>query len=83
MNELKNLRNKIDEIDLQIIKLLDARMVLCKHVGDFKKANNIEITHSNRENEIIERLSNSSSFTKEEISNIYQIIFNISKSKQK
>ena len=83
MSELNDLRNKIDEVDLQIVKLLDDRMLICKQVGDYKKANNVPITHSNRENEIIERLSKSSSFTEEEISEIYQIIFKISKSKQK
>tara|TARA_B100001093_G_C26624036_1_gene925955 strand:- start:534 stop:782 length:249 start_codon:yes stop_codon:yes gene_type:complete len=80
--KLNNLRQKIDNIDLEIIRLLDQRMEVCKEVGVFKKENNLQITHANRELEIISNLSKCSSFTKDEVTSLYEIIFKISKSKQ-
>ena len=80
--KLTNLRQKIDNIDLEIIKLLDQRMQICKEVGIYKKENNIKLTHSGREDEIINNLSKCSSLTKDEVSSLYEIIFKISKSKQ-
>lgn len=84
-NTLEYLRQEINNIDDQIIKLFDQRMDLCKKVGVFKKSNNIEITHSNREDEIINRLStklDNNNLTKDDIRKLYEIIFKISKSKQ-
>jgi chorismate mutase len=82
MNELIILRNKIDTIDDKIIKLLDERMVISKQVGIYKKNNDVVLTHLNRESEIIEKLSKSSSLSTNEISSLYKIIFEISKNKQ-
>jgi chorismate mutase/prephenate dehydratase len=85
-NTLESLRNEINNIDDQIIKLFDQRMDLCKKVGIFKKHNNIEITHYNREAGIINRLSNKieiNNLTNDDIKILYEIIFKISKSKQK
>ena len=84
-NTLEYLRQEINNIDDQIIKLFDQRMDLCKKVGVFKKSNNIKITHSNREEEIINRLSTTidiNNLTKDDIRKLYEIIFKISKSKQ-
>ena len=85
-NTLEYLRQEINNIDDQIIKLFDQRMNLCKKVGIFKKNNNVEITHSNREDEIINRLSNQveiENLNRDDIRELYEIIFKISKSKQK
>jgi chorismate mutase/prephenate dehydratase len=86
MKTLLNLRNKIDKIDTEIVRLLDERMQVCHQVGEFKKCNNVPLTHTNREEQIVDRLSASSdlkSLTKNEIISFYEIIFKISKSKQK
>ena len=82
MNELIILRNKIDKIDDKIIKLLDERMIISKQVGIYKKNNDVVLTHPNRESEIINKLSQSSSLSTNEISTLYKIIFEISKNKQ-
>ena len=80
---MEALRNQIDDLDIEIIKLLDKRIEICKKVGEFKKQNNIPITHSKREDEIVNRLSTISELSKDEIASLYEIIFRISKSKQK
>ena len=86
MKTLGHLRNKIDQIDTEIVRLLDERMQVCHQVGEFKKCNNVALTHANRENQIIDRLSSSTdlkSLSRDDISSLYEIIFKISKSKQK
>jgi len=86
MKTLGHLRNKIDQIDTEIVRLLDERMQICHQVGEFKKCNNVALTHTNRENQIIDRLSSCTdlkSLSRDDISSLYEIIFKISKSKQK
>jgi len=86
METLINLRNKIDDIDTAIIRLLDERLLVCNEVGQFKKCNNVPLTHTDRENQIIDRLSNLAdlkTLNRNEISSLYEIIFKISKIKQK
>lgn len=53
--DLRILRNKIDEIDKQIISLLDERMSVCREIGKIKKLNKIKITDKKREMEILSR----------------------------
>ena len=50
------LRRAIDEIDEKIMELINQRMSLAEQVGDFKKQSGIQITDSNREKEIMNRL---------------------------
>lgn len=69
---LLTLRNDIDNIDNEIIRLLNARLKLCKDVGVYKSRNNIEITDNSRENEILVRIPS-------EYHNIYKEIFKFSK----
>ena len=50
------LRQAIDEIDEKIMELINQRLSLAKQVGDFKKQDGIQITDSDREKEIMNRL---------------------------
>ncbi|MCS7083791.1 MAG: prephenate dehydratase [Aquificaceae bacterium] len=57
MDELSKLRNQIDEIDLQILRLLNERARLAKAVGDIKKSMGLEVHSPEREQEVFSRLS--------------------------
>ncbi len=50
------LRQSIDEIDEEIMGLINQRLSLAKQVGNFKKQGGIQITDSDREKEIMNRL---------------------------
>lgn len=50
------LRQTIDEIDEKILELINQRLSLAKQVGNFKKQGGIQITDSDREKEIMNRL---------------------------
>ncbi len=50
------LRQAIDEIDEKIMDLINQRLSLAKQIGDFKKQGGIQITDSEREKKIMNRL---------------------------
>lgn len=53
---LQEERNKIDEIDKQIVKLFEERMEIASKIAKVKKENNMEIFDSSRENLVIEKV---------------------------
>jgi chorismate mutase / prephenate dehydratase len=50
------LRQSIDAVDEEIMGLINQRLSLAKQVGNFKKQGGIQITDSDREKEIMNRL---------------------------
>lgn len=84
MEDIKILRDKIDKIDDEIVKLLFARMSCSKAIGEAKKSLSVSVTDSKREDEIINRLTlNKQESEAELIKEIYKLIFAYSKSLQK
>lgn len=85
MNKLQNLRNKIDNIDKDIVKLIEKRMKISYEIGQYKKENNIPIFDEKREKEVLDRkkelLENKDLSSM--IIDIYNIIMNKSKDIQK
>ena len=71
MSDLDKYRSEIDKIDSEMAKLFEKRMNMVLKVADYKKKNNINIFHKNREDEVI----------KKAISNIENKIENESKKK--
>ena len=56
--ELKDLRNRIDEIDDQILSLFLERMECSEQIADYKKERHLPILNKVRENEILEDVQN-------------------------
>lgn len=54
LENLENLRHKIDEIDLELLNLLARRMRCAESIGQYKQRNNIAILQSSRWNEVLE-----------------------------
>jgi chorismate mutase / prephenate dehydratase len=59
--DIKRSRDRIDEIDLQIIDLLSQRALQAKNIGDYKRANNLLLHVPDRERAVVERLKQSAS----------------------
>ena len=55
LENLENLRHKIDEVDLELLNLLGRRMRIAEDIGRYKSRNNISILQASRWNEILER----------------------------
>lgn len=54
MKNLSEIRVEIDKIDNELIQLFKKRMDCAKAVGEYKKANNVPVFNSARENEILD-----------------------------
>jgi chorismate mutase len=56
MDELKQLRKKIDTLDDQILQLLSQRVQICKVIGSAKKAQGLPVHDSRREQEVYQKI---------------------------
>ena len=81
---IEDLRKDIDALDNEIIKLLDKRFDCSKKIGDEKKASNIKVLDSSREQAILDKVAAlSSDEHKEYIQEIYKKIMEQSREYQK
>ncbi len=55
MDQLKEYRNQIDDIDKKITELFEQRMDLSKEIARCKKENEIGILNAKREEEVIQK----------------------------
>lgn len=84
-NKINKLRKEIDRIDQDLIDLLKNRLSIAKEIGQVKASNLLSINDIDRENKIIKNLSikANNDLKEEDISNIFKLIFSISKNLQK
>ena len=84
-NRIKDFRRKIDRLDDQLIDIIVERLSLTLDIGEIKKEINLNITDNNREQEIINRITQrlNGRLNPKEIENIFNLIFQISKKLQK
>ena len=82
--DLNELRNKIDSIDTELVKLFKERMETAAKVGRFKQENGVPVFNRQREREIINKVTDS---VPEELQSyaktLYQTLFELSRSYQK
>jgi len=83
--KIDKLRKEIDEVDQKLMNLLLERFSITKKIGQVKTSNSIIIDDNDRENNIINHLSNKANndLRKEDIADIFKLVFNISKNLQK
>lgn len=85
MEDLKQLRDKIDEIDEQIVRLFEERMETVLKVAAYKKENNLPILNQGREEEVIkknkERLNNKT--FEDSLGKFFVYMMDLSKEEQK
>lgn len=78
MDQLHSCRQKIDEIDIEIISLFAKRFTLVQEIGKLKKAQNIPTRDNKREEEklnMIVQLGQEKGISKEFITKIWNEIF--------
>jgi chorismate mutase len=56
MDDLKQMRLKIDALDEQVLRLLGERAQICKAIGAAKKKKNLPVKDSARENEVYKHI---------------------------
>lgn len=60
MQDIEQLRKRIDEVDVQILQALSERVKICKAIGLAKKKRGVAIRDSYRENEVFKRVKEKS-----------------------
>lgn len=56
LTHIDDLRQQIDELDNELLKLLGRRMQVAERIGEYKKRNNIAILQTSRWNEILDQV---------------------------
>lgn len=56
MNELENLREKIDTIDKEMIALFEERMDIVADIATYKIKNNLPVLNQNREDIVVSKV---------------------------
>jgi len=56
MNELENLREKIDAIDKEMIALFEKRMDIVADIAAYKIKNNLPVLNQNREDIVVSKV---------------------------
>lgn len=78
--DLKELRDRIDIIDKELLDKFQQRMELCLQVAEYKKQNNVNILQTGREKEVIDSIKeNAQDRFKESAAVLFSNIMDISK----
>lgn len=81
--DISELRNKIDAIDDEIVRLFISRMDTSMEIANFKAANNMPVLNRGREREILSRVTGSAPDSMQVYTKIlYSMLFDLSRSYQ-
>ncbi len=84
MASLQELREQLDEVDAQIVKLYEERMRICGQVGEYKVKTGRKVFDRQREKEKLQDVAGrvSSAFDKKGIQELYQQLMSMSRKLQ-
>ena len=84
-SQLGILRENIDKVDAELLRLLNQRAELVLKVGELKKANNLAVVHTDREKVLLVRLceQNSGPLPQGMVVQLFQQIIDILKQLQR
>ena len=78
MEDIEELRKKINIIDSKLVLLINERAAIAKLIGDLKKNNKIAIIQEEREKIVYEKVENRTKIiSKEDISKIWKVIIEV------
>lgn len=82
--DIKNLRNEIDSIDDELVRLFEKRMTIASKVAEYKRENGIAVSDRSREREVMNKVTASvpPEFVNH-VKSLYQTIFDVSCSYQR
>ena len=81
--DLKDLRNEIDAIDEELVKLFCQRMDVAACVANFKKANNLPVLDASREEaKILDVMGKATPEMAEYVRQLYKTLFELSRNYQ-
>ena len=84
MASLTELRDQLDAVDDQIVRLFEKRMDLCGQVGEYKIQNGKKVFDRNRENQKLQDVESkvSTEFNKKGVHELYEQLMSMSRKLQ-
>jgi chorismate mutase len=79
---LDEYRRIIDKYDLEILALLEKRMMISREVGKYKAAHKKSVLNVDREKQIINKLNAKTDLSRQFIEGVWSVIFDFSKREQ-
>ena len=85
MSKLEELRQSIDQIDQELVRLFERRMAVTHEVGEYKQANGIPVLDTAREREVLAKKVNliSNPDLQADVVQLYENIMAISRRQQR
>ena len=84
MEDINELRKKIDVIDNKLVILINERATISKLIGNLKNKKKIAVIQKEREKMVYEKVENHSKIiNKEDISKIWKVIIEVCRKMQK
>ena len=80
--DLKEIRNKIDSIDAELVLLFEKRMKLSYEVAQYKIKNNLPVLNQKREDEIVAGVREKTPEIADYSETLYRTIFELSRDYQ-
>ena len=81
--ELQELRQEIDRVDDELVRIYVERMELIRQVGDWKRMHGTAVRDAKRERELLDRVGEKAGKTYErEVRELYEFIMSQSRSRQ-
>ena len=81
--EINELRESINEIDEQLVRLFCERLEAAKRIAEYKKENSLPVLDREREKTVLDKVSDLADDGKEEyVRELYQMIFELSRNCQ-
>jgi len=56
LEDLSMLRKRVDEVDVEILRLLNERVAVCRKIGAYKKQQGLPIRDQSREKEVYDKV---------------------------
>ena len=80
--DLSEIRAKIDAVDEQLLELFLQRLALAEDVGRYKKANNLPILNTIREQEVLDKVSARAGDRADYACRMFSSLFALSRARQ-
>jgi len=71
---MEELRKELDRIDIEILKLLETRMQVCKELGKIKKAKSLPVYQPDQYRRHLEMLKEATQLDKAFVQQMYDVI---------
>ncbi len=82
MPEIKGLREQINRVDREIVRLLEERVEVVKEIGRIKRERGFGVSDPNRESEVLDKVSSSTKLDRKFVRGLFRSIIEYCKNEQ-